>query len=125
MDAALQVGLPEACLPLADAVILVATAPKSNSAHDAVHAAIADVRAGKSGPVPRCLQNKHYDGADAAVKGQHYRYPHSFPDRWVEQQYLPDALVGTTYYVPAENKNEQAFKAYWDAVKKRRKGNQS
>ena len=60
-----------------------------------------------------------------AVKGQHYRYPHSFPDRWVEQQYLPDALVGTTYYVPAENKNEQAFKAYWDAVKKRRKGNQS
>ena len=125
VDAALQVGLPEACLPLADAVILVATAPKSNSAHDAVHAAIADVRAGKSGPVPRCLQNKHYDGADAAVKGQHYRYPHSFPDRWVEQQYLPDALVGTTYYVPAENKNEQAFKAYWDAVKKRRKGNQS
>ena len=120
VDAALQVGLPEACLPLADAVILVATAPKSNSAHDAIHAAIADVRAGKSGPVPRCLQNKHYDGEDAAVKGQHYLYPHLFPDRWVEQQYLPDALVGTTYYVPADNKNEQAFKAYWDAVKKRR-----
>ena len=125
VDAALQVGLPEACLPLADAVILVATAPKSNSAHDAIHAAIDDVRAGKSGPVPRCLQNKHYDGEDAAVKGQHYLYPHLFPDRWVEQQYLPDALAGTTYYVPADNKNEQAFKAYWDAVKKRRKNGSS
>lgn len=119
VDAALQVGLPEACLPLADAVILVATAPKSNSGGEAIWAAMADVRSGKTGPVPRQLQNKHYDGEDAKVKGQHYLYPHSYPDRWVEQQYLPDALKDRVYYVPADNKNEQAFKAYWDAVKKR------
>ncbi len=122
VDAALQVGLPEASLPLADAVILVATAPKSNSGGEAIWAALADVRAGKTGPVPRQLQNKHYDGEDATVKGQHYLYPHSYPNRWVEQQYLPDAIKERVYYVPADNKNEQAFKAYWDAVKKRRKG---
>ena len=118
MDAALQVGLPEACLPLADAVILVATAPKSNSAHDAVHAAIADVRAGKSGPVPRCLQNKHYDGADAAVKGQHYRYPHSFPDRWVEQQYLPAEILGSHFYEPTENGYEKNIRDYLERIRR-------
>ncbi|MBQ1210408.1 MAG: replication-associated recombination protein A [Clostridia bacterium] len=121
VDAALQVGLPEARLPLANAVILVATAPKSTSAHDAINAAMADLEAGKSGPIPRHLQNKHYDGADAAVRGQHYLYPHSFPDHWVEQQYLPDKLKDTRYYVPADNKNEQAFAAYWKAVKEKRK----
>ena len=121
VDAALQVGLPEARLPLANAVILVATAPKSTSAHAAINAAMADLEAGKSGPIPRHLQNKHYDGADAAVRGQHYLYPHSFPDHWVEQQYLPDKLKDTRYYVPADNKNEQAFAAYWKAVKEKRK----
>lgn len=121
VDAALQVGLPEARLPLANAVILVATAPKSTSAHDAINAAMADLEAGKSGPIPRHLQNKHYDGADVAVRGQHYLYPHSFPDHWVEQQYLPDKLKDTRYYVPADNKNEQAFAAYWKAVKEKRK----
>ena len=121
VDAALQVGLPEARLPLANAVILVATAPKSNSAHDAINAAMADIQAGKSGPIPRHLQNKHYDGADAAVRGQHYLYPHSFPDHWVEQQYLPDKLKDTRYYLPADNKNEQAFAAYWKVIKDKRK----
>ena len=121
VDIALQVGLPEARLPLADAVIMVATAPKSNSGHDAIAAAMADVQAGRSGPIPRQLQNKHYDGADAAVRGQHYLYPHAYPDHWVEQQYLPDVLAGTTYYVPGDNKNEQAFAAYWKSVKERRK----
>ncbi len=121
VDMALQVGLPEARLPLADAVIMVATAPKSNSAHDAIAAAMADVQAGRSGPIPRTLQNKHYDGADAVVRGQHYRYPHAYPDHWVEQQYLPDVLAGTSYYVPGDNKNEQAFAAYWKSVKERRK----
>ncbi len=121
VDMALQVGLPEARLPLADAVIMVATAPKSNSGHDAIAAAMADVQAGRSGPIPRQLQNKHYDGADAAVRGQHYLYPHAYPDHWVEQQYLPDVLAGTTYYVPGDNKNEQAFAAYWKSVKERRK----
>ncbi len=119
VDIALQVGLPEAQLPLADAVILVATAPKSNAAHDAIHAAWEDVKAGKAGPIPRSLQNKHYDGEDAAVKGQHYLYPHLYPNHWVAQQYLPDSLTGTTYYTPGDNKNEQAFAAYWASVKKK------
>lgn len=121
VDTALQVGLPEARLPLANAVILVATAPKSTSAHDAINAAMEDIQAGKSGPIPRQLQNKHYDGADAAVRGQHYLYPHSFPDHWVEQQYLPDKLKDTRYYIPGDNKNEQAFSAYWKAIKDKRK----
>ncbi|MBQ3133147.1 MAG: replication-associated recombination protein A [Clostridia bacterium] len=121
VDIALQVGLPEARLPLADAVIMVATAPKSNSAHNAIAAAMADVQAGRSGPVPRQLQNKHYDGEDAAVKGQHYLYPHAFPDHWVKQQYLPDVLQDATYYTPGDNKNEQAFAAYWKTVKDRQK----
>ena len=92
IDAANMVGLPEARLPLADAVILVATSPKSNSAHDAINAAIADVQAGRTGPIPRQLQNKHYDGEDALVKGQNYKYAHDYAHHWVEQQYLPDAM---------------------------------
>lgn len=118
VDAALQVGLPEARIPLADAAVLVATSPKSNSAYLAMDAALADIRAGRGGPIPRNLQNKHYDGADAARKGQFYQYPHDFPGRWVPQQYLPDALLGRVYYTPAENKTEQAAKAYWENVKK-------
>ncbi len=119
-DIALQVGLPEARIPLADAVILVATSPKSNSGNIAIDAALADLQAGRSGPIPRQLQNKHFDGEDREVKGQFYVYPHDFPDHWTEQQYLPDELVGTTYYEPGPNKNEQAAKAYWDAIKGRK-----
>lgn len=121
VDAANMLGLPEARLPLADAVVLVATAPKSNSAHDAINAAVADVQAGKGGPIPRQLQNKHYDGEDAAVKGQHYKYPHEWPDHWVEQQYLPDALRGKTYYHFGDNKTEQAAAQYWKRIKNRPK----
>lgn len=117
VDAALQVGLPEARIPLADAVILVCNAPKSNTAYAAIDAAIADVRAGKAGPIPRQLQNKHYDGADNPNKGQFYQYPHEFPGHWVKQQYLPDTLKNVQYYVYGENKTEQAYQAYWDAVK--------
>lgn len=119
VDAANMLGLPEARLPLADAVVLVATAPKSNSAHDAINAAMADVQAGKGGPIPRQLQNKHYDGEDAAVKGQYYKYPHEWPDHWVNQQYLPDALQGKTYYHFGDNKTEQAAAQYWKRVKNR------
>ena len=119
MDAAMQVGLPEACLPLADAVVLVATAPKSNSAHNAVLAAMEDVRQGRSGPIPRQLQNKHFDGEDSQRKGQFYLYPHDFPDHWTQQQYLPDILKDTVYYIPGDNKNEQAFAAYWNKIKHR------
>ncbi len=117
VDIALQVGLPEARLPLADAVVMVCQAPKSNAAHDAINAAMADVQAGKTGPVPRQLQNKHYDGDDVKNKGQFYQYPHSFPHHWVKQQYLPDALKDTVYYVPGDNKTEQAFAAYWNEIK--------
>ena len=118
VDAALQVGLPEARIPLADAVILVSTAPKSNTAYLAINRAIADIRAGKAGAIPRALQNKHYDGEDQAVKGQFYQYPHDFPGRWVRQQYLPDTLKDASYYQYGENKNEQAFRAYWEKIKK-------
>ena len=117
VDAATMLGLPEARIPLADAVILVATSPKSNSGYLALDAAWDDIRRGKSGPIPRQLQNKHFDGEDAAVKGQNYLYPHSYPNRWVAQQYLPDALVDTKYYEFADNKNEQAARAYWERIK--------
>lgn len=117
-DIALAVGLPEAKIPLADAVILVATAPKSNTGDAAITAALADVQKGNYGRIPRCLQNKHYDGDDVKNKGQFYKYPHEYPNRWVAQQYMPDALVGTQYYHFGENRTEQAAKAYWDAIKK-------
>ncbi len=116
-DIALAVGLPEAKIPLADAVVLVATSPKSNTAHDAIFAACEDVAKGNYGRIPRCLQNMHYDGADNKNKGQFYKYPHEYPNRWVEQQYMPDALLGKQYYHFGDNRTEQAAKAYWDAVK--------
>mgnify|MGYP000925113718 FL=1 len=118
VDAAMQVGLPEAQLILADAVILVSNAPKSNSGHDAIHAAMADLEAGLSGPIPRHLQNQHFDGQDAKRKGQFYDYPHNYAHHWINQQYLPDALRDRIYYKPGDNKNEQAYKHYWDGVKK-------
>lgn len=117
VDAAMALGLPEAQIPLAQAVVLMCTAPKSNSANEAIQAAMADVRAGKAGPIPRCLQNKHYDGADVQNKGQFYKYPHDFPNHWVEQQYLPDVLRDRVYYEFGENKTEQAARAYREAVR--------
>ncbi len=117
-DIAMQVGLPEARIPLADAVILVATSPKSNSAYNAINDAVRDIKAGLAGPVPRHLQNKHFDGADNDTPGQFYKYPHDFPDRWVRQQYLPDVVKDKIYYTPGENKTEQAAKQYWDKIKK-------
>ncbi len=117
VDAAMMVGLPEARIPLADAVILVAESPKSNSAYEAINAAMADVKKGNFGPIPRQLQNKHYDGEDAEIKGQHYVYPHDCPNHWTEQQYLPDKLKNTKYYEYGTNKNEQAHKEYWSKIK--------
>ena len=115
-DAALQLGLPEARLPLAQAVILLATAPKSNSVVMAIDRAMKDVKAGKAGPFPRELQNVHADGA-GFEREQGYLYPHDFPGHWVKQQYLPDNLVGTTYYEYGDNKFEQATKQYWEKIK--------
>ncbi len=117
VDAAMMVGLPEARIPLADAVVLVALSPKSNSAYMAIDKALSDVRAGRGGGFPRQLQNKHYDGADVKDKGQHYLYPHDYPDHWTYQQYLPDSLVGTVYYEPGANKTEQAYRDYWKKIK--------
>ena len=117
VDAAMMVGLPEARIPLADAVVLVAESPKSNSAYEAINTAMADVNKGNFGPIPRHLQNKHYDGEDAEIKGQHYVYPHDCPNHWTEQQYLPDKLKNTKYYEYGTNKNEQAHKDYWSKIK--------
>ena len=118
VDTALQVGLPEARIPLANAVVLVCQAPKSNAVYNAINKAMADVQAGRSGAVPRQLQNKHYDGDEVEQKGQFYKYPHDYPGHWVGQQYLPDAIKNTTYYTPGDNKTEQAFAAYWKDIKK-------
>lgn len=115
-DSALQLGLPEAKLPLAQAAILLATAPKSNSVVMGIDAAMGDVRRGKYGPPPRELQNVHADGA-GFEREQGYKYPHNYPDHWVRQQYLPDALAGTKYYTPGDNKNEQAAASYWARIK--------
>lgn len=116
IDSATAVGMPEAALPLADAAILLATAPKSNSGHDAINAALADVRMGRTGAVPRHLQNVHADGY-GFEREQGYLYPHDFPNHWTPQQYLPDALSGRVYYEYGENKAEQAARAYWEKVK--------
>ncbi len=117
VDSALQLGLPEAQLPLAQAVILLATAPKSNSVAGAILAARADVQKGGGRDFPRHLQNVHADGT-GFEREQGYLYPHNFPGHWVKQQYLPDDLKDRVYYEYGENKNEQAAKAYWDKIKK-------
>ncbi len=119
VDAALQLGLPEAQLPLSEAAVLMATAPKSNSVAEAIAAAMADVAAGLGGDVPAHLKDAHYAGAKKLGRGETYRYPHAFPDHWVAQRYLPDDLTGKTYYEFGPNKLEQASRAYWDAVKAR------
>ena len=117
VDAALMVGLPEARIPLADAVVLVCNSPKSNSAYLAYDAALSDIKRGNIGPIPRQLQNKHYDGEDNQNKGQFYLYPHDYPSHYVEQQYLPDVIRNKKYYVPGDNKNEQAAAEYWKKIK--------
>jgi putative ATPase len=116
IDAANMLGLPEARIPLGDAAVLMATAPKSNTGHVALDEAITDVRAGRTGDIPRHLQNVHADSA-GMEREQGYLYPHDFPNRWVAQQYLPDELKGRVYYHFGENKSEQAARAYWEKIK--------
>ena len=117
VDSALQLGLPEARLPLAEAALLLATAPKSNSACMAIDAAAADVRAGHVGSFPRELQNVHADGT-GFEREQGYKYPHDYPGHWVKQQYLPDDLKNARYYNYGDNKTEQAARRYWEEIKK-------
>ena len=117
VDSALQLGLPEGRLPLVEAVILLATAPKSNSAYDAYARALADIKAGKGTTFPRELQNVHADGA-GFEREQGYKYPHDYAGHWVKQQYLPDDLKNARYYEYGDNKTEQAAKRYWEEIKK-------
>ena len=117
VDSALFLGLPEGRLPLADAVVLVCLAPKSNSAYMGINSAMQDISKGNIGPIPRQLQNKHFDGEDAAIKGQNYLYPHDYPDHWVDQQYLPDVLKGRKYFEFGDNKTEQAYKEYQQKIR--------
>lgn len=117
VDSAMQLGLPEARLPLAEAVILLATAPKSNSGICAIDEALADIRAGDAGDIPSYLQDGHYAGSKELGKAQGYKYPHSYPNSWVEQQYLPDNLKDRKYYTYGDNKTEQAAKEYWEKIK--------
>lgn len=117
VESARELGMPEARIPLANAVVLLATSPKSNSAYAACNTAMEAVAAGKGASFPRALQNVHFDGENAAVKGQNYLYPHEFENHYVRQQYLPDDLKNTKFYSYGDNKNEQAAKQYWDKIK--------
>ena len=117
VDMALKLGMPEARIPLGDAAVLMATSPKSNTGHVALDAALADVKNGKGRGFPRHLQNMHADSY-TMEREQGYKYPHAYPNHWVQQQYLPDDLVGARYYEYGENKLEQAAKQYWETVKK-------
>lgn len=119
VDAANMLGLPEARIPLADAVVLVATSPKSNSAYNGINAAMADVQKGRTGPVPRQLQNVHCDGEDNPNKGQFYIYPHSYRNHWAPQQYLPDEIKDAVYYEFGDNRTERTAGEYWEKVKKK------
>lgn len=121
VDSALQLGLPEAKLPIAEATILLATAPKSNSAVMAIDAALDDLKSCDALDFPRHLQNKHFDGQGAKIVGQHYLYPHDFPDHYVKQQYLPDALADRVYYQFGNNKQEQAALQYRQNILKNAK----
>lgn len=117
VESARELGLPEARIPLANAAVLLATSPKSNSAYMGINAAAEAVSAGKGASFPRSLQNVHFDGENVREKGQNYKYPHDYPNHYVAQQYLPDDLKYTHFYTYGENKTEQAAKAYWDKVK--------
>lgn len=118
VDSALMLGLPEGRIPLGDAAILLATAPKSNSGHLALDEALRDIESMDTGEIPRQLQNKHYDGEGDMKKGQNYLYPHDFPNHYVKQQYLPDKIKDKKYYQYGENKTEQAAREYWEKIKK-------
>ncbi len=117
VDSALQLGLPEARIPLAEAVILLATSPKSNSAISAIDAAMEDIASRDTGEVPDHLRDSHYKGAEKLGHGEGYKYPHNYPGSYVEQQYLPDKIKNVTYYHYGKNKMESATAEYWKRIK--------
>lgn len=118
VDSALQLGFPEARIPLAQAVLLLATAPKSNSAIMAIDNALSDIESIDVGEVPEHLKDSHYSGAKKLGHGTEYKYPHSFPNNYVKQTYLPDKIKNKTYYTYGKNKTERAARDYWAAIKK-------
>ena len=118
IDSALQLGLPEARIPLAQAVLVLATAPKSNSVVCAIDAAFADIESGDAGEIPAHLKDSHYGGAQKLGHGQGYKYPHDYKNNYVKQDYLPENLRNRKYYNPSDNKNENAIRKYWEEVKK-------
>ena len=121
VSSALQLGFPEARLPLAQATIYLAQCPKSNSVIDAIEKAMYDVENSDIGDIPNHLKDAHYAGAEKLGRGVEYKYPHNYPNHWIEQQYLPDELKDRVYYTPGENKNEKAYDSYWKQVKEIRK----
>lgn len=118
VDAALQLGFPEARIPLAEAVIMLATAPKSNSVICAIDDALSDIQSGKMGDIPAHLKDAHYSGAKKLGHGIEYKYPHSYPNNYVKQQYLPDTIKDRKYYIPSNNKLERQTEQYWKEIKK-------
>ena len=117
VDSALQLGFPEARLPLAEATIFLAGMPKSNSAVCAIDEALADVRSGAAGDIPSHLKDGHYGGAQKLGNAIGYKYPHDYPNSYVKQQYLPDNLVGKNYYSPRNNKMENGIKDFLEKLK--------
>lgn len=116
VDTALQLGMPEAKLPLAHAVLYLATSPKSDSVEKAISGAMKDVQDGHVSSVPRNLQNVHVDST-GQKQAQNYLYPHNYPLHWVPQQYMPEDLLNRQYYVPGNNQNEQGLANYWEQVR--------
>lgn len=116
--AAKQLGLPEARIPLANAIIELCLSPKSNSAMTAIDSALEDVRSGNYGDVPLHLKDAHYKGAAKLGRGVEYKYPHDFPNDWVKQQYLPDKIKNAQYYRPKSNgRIETAFKEQYKKLR--------
>jgi len=113
------IGMPEARLPLAEAALYIATAPKSNAVIKGIDRALGDIQKRKLGPVPIHLRDAHYKGAANLGHGRGYKYPHNFPGNYTEQQYLPDELIGIKYYQPYANGYE---KEIGDRMKRQKKG---
>lgn len=118
VDSALQIGMPEAQLPLAEATILLATSPKSNSVTQAISMAMSDIERRDTGDVPMHIKDAHYSGAKNLGHGTKYKFPHDYENHYISQQYLPDNIKDVKYYTYGDNKNEQAAKNYWDRIKK-------
>ena len=116
-DNALQLGFPEAQLPLAEAAVFLATAPKSNTSANAIWTAMSDIETKDVGDIPPHLKDSHYSGAKTLGRGEGYKYPHTYENNYIPQQYLPDNIKDTKYYEYGKNKHEQAAKVYWDKIK--------